>query len=205
MAVKDEETRLLAAWRAGDRGSGEALFERYFDGLYGFFRDKVEPNEVADLVQKTCLAWVEASASFSANASVRTYFFAIARHQLFHHYRTKRRTPYLDFDASSVTDLAPTPSSAAARGEQRRLLRDALARIPVELQIALEFRFFHDLRGPELAQVLEIPEGTVRSRLRRAIDRLRIELERTTTCSEEQQIALSELSAFQVELDAAKT
>ena len=49
----------------------------------------------------------------------------------------------------------------------------ALQSLPVDLQIALELRFWQELSGPDLALVLEIPEGTVRSRLRRALEALR--------------------------------
>lgn len=201
--MADDDADLLGAWRAGDRGSGEKLFERYFDGIYRFFRGKVDASEVADLVQKTYLACVEGSASFAGQSSVRTYFFAIARHQLFHHYRSLRRAPQLDFGVSSLTDLAPSPSSAIAHDEERRLLYEALARLPLDLQIAVELRFVEELRGPELARVLDVPEGTVRSRLRRALDTLRAEIERLAVAPERRAAMLRDLGAWRGELDAA--
>jgi RNA polymerase sigma-70 factor (ECF subfamily) len=173
-----DEAELLAAWRAGDRDKGKQLFERHFDALYRFFGTKVDASEVADLVQKTFLACVEASESFDRRSSVRTYFLAIARHQLFHHYRSRRRRPSIDFHVSSIEDLAPSPSSVAARNEGRALVREALRRVPLELQIALELRYVEELTGPELALALDVPEGTVRSRLRRGLEALRAELDR---------------------------
>ena len=55
----------------------------------------------------------------------------------------------------------------AARRRDQELLLQALRSIPVDLQIALELHYWEGMRGPELAAVLDIPEGTVRSRLRR--------------------------------------
>ena len=52
--------------------------------------------------------------------------------------------------------------------EEQRLLLEALRRIPLECQIVLELYYWEDMAAPELAQVLGIPEGTARSRLRRA-------------------------------------
>lgn len=70
---------------------GEQLFERHFDAVYRFFSSKADASEISDLVQQTFLACVEAVESFEGHSSVRTYIFAIARHQLFRHYRKRTR------------------------------------------------------------------------------------------------------------------
>ncbi|MBX3270448.1 MAG: sigma-70 family RNA polymerase sigma factor [Sandaracinaceae bacterium] len=185
-----DDAALLAGWRAGDRAMGEQLFERHFATLYRFFGNKVDAADVGDLVQKTFLACVEAADTFRGLSSVRTFFFAVARHQLYHHYRARRRAPDLDVGVTSVADLTPSPSSLVARAEEQRLLGEAFTRIPLELQIALELRFLEGLRGPELAQVLDIPEGTVRSRLRRGIEALRAQVEALPGALTERRAAL---------------
>jgi RNA polymerase sigma-70 factor (ECF subfamily) len=76
-----------------------------------------------------------------------------------------------------MADLAESPSQWAAQREDEVRLREALRRIPVELQIAIELFYFENMTAAEVATVLEIPEGTVRSRVRRALVRLRAELE----------------------------
>ena len=168
----DDET-LLIAWRDGDRESGEELFGRYFDRLYAFFGAKVDSAEVADLVQKVFVGCVEGADRFRGEASVRAYFYGVARNVLYRHYRTRRRTPQLDFSVSSLFDVAPTPSSIVHRADRHRRLHEALVRLPLELQILVELRFDEGLSGPELAAALGLPEGTVRSRLRRALEQLR--------------------------------
>ena len=57
-----------------------------------------------------------------------------------------------------------------------RLLLEALRRIPLDQQVVLELSFWEDLSGPEIAQILAIPEATVRTRLYRATARLRVQL-----------------------------
>jgi RNA polymerase sigma factor (sigma-70 family) len=198
-----DEAELLAAWRAGDKAKGERLFELHFDALYRFFSNKADAADVADLVQSTFLACLEAVQSFEHKCSVRTYFFAVARHQLFHHYRARRRQPELDFAVSSIADLGPSPSSIVRRGEQNRLLAEALERLPLDLQIALELRFVEDLSGPELAQVLEVPEGTVRSRLRRGLEALRVELAKAADAPADRDRALSKLEPWEREIQLA--
>jgi DNA-directed RNA polymerase specialized sigma24 family protein len=67
-----------------------------------------------------------------------------------------------------VHDLAPSPSVIMARHHEHRVLLQALRRIPMDHQIVLELYYWEDMTAAELAEVLEIPEGTVRGRIRRA-------------------------------------
>ncbi len=168
---------LLQRWKSGDLGAGNLLFERHFESVYGFFAHKVEADAAADLVQRTFLGCVEAIHRFREDSSFRTFVFGIARHELFGHFKRKRKSPELDVGASSIRDLAPSPSTLLGHDADQRLLLAALRSIPLDLQILLELHYWEDLPGPELARALEIPEGTVRSRLHRARELLRARLE----------------------------
>lgn len=158
---------LLQRWRAGEVDAGRALFDRYFERLHGFFASKTSEG-VEDLVQETLMACVEARDGMRRDASFPALVFGIARRRLYRRWRDERRDQDLDFSVVALQDLGPTPSSIAAQREAQRQLVQALQRVPVETQILLELFYWEGLRSPEIAQVLEIPEGTVRSRLRRA-------------------------------------
>lgn len=172
-----DERVLVRAWRDGDTAAGEALFERHFDAIYGFFASKIS-EDVSDLVQRTFLGCLEARERFRGDASFRTFLFAIARHELYGYFRERKRGARLDFHVTSLAALGPGPSTMLRTADQHAMLAEALRSIPLELQIILELRFWQELRGPELALVLEIPEGTVRSRLRRGVEKLRHQLEK---------------------------
>ncbi|MCZ7685005.1 MAG: sigma-70 family RNA polymerase sigma factor [Sandaracinaceae bacterium] len=172
-----DDDELLRAWRGGDRSAGNELFERYFDQVFSFFAPKVS-DEPADLVQRTFLALVEARDRFRGDVSFQAFLYAIARHELFGYFRAKKRDQRLDFGASSLHDLSPSPSSLLRRKDDQALLAEALRHLPLDLQITLELHYFESMKGPELAAILEIPEGTVRSRLRRGLEKLRAALER---------------------------
>jgi RNA polymerase sigma factor (sigma-70 family) len=159
---------LLDAWRAGDSRAGNELFNRHFDSVCRFFANKAA-NEVDDLIQRTFLACVEGRDRFRGDASFRGYLFGVARNVLRRHYRDKR---YHDerFDplVVSVHDLGPGPSMLIADKREQALLLQALRRLPMDHQITLELYYWENMSGSELAQVLDIPEGTVRGRIRRA-------------------------------------
>lgn len=174
-AVVVSDEALLDAWRDGDRTAGEALLRRHFDALFGFFRGKIDDRAtVEDLVQRTLLAALRGREGFRSDASFRTWLFAIARHELCGQLRRVHRTPELvDFAELSVAELSGAgPTTVVARLQQARLLLEALRRIPLDLQIAIELTYWENLSATDVAAVLEIPPGTVKSRLRRAREAL---------------------------------
>lgn len=158
---------MLARWRGGDAGAAETLFERHFDPLYRFFRNKAD-SAADDLVQRTLLGAYESFERFRGECSFRTYLFAIARNQLLGHLARVRGVERVEPARESVADSAPSPSSIVRRRHEHALVMQALRRIPVDHQILLELFYWEQQSGTELAQILEIPQGTVRSRLRRA-------------------------------------
>lgn len=164
--VSDDD--LLEAWRAGDKRSGKQLFERHYAAVDRFFRSKVG-DDAGDLAQKTFLGCLEAVDRYRNEHNFRSWLFAIAYRQLCKHYRA-RASEQARFDFGTVTahDLDPTPSSVMARSQEDRLLLEALRQIPIDMQVALELHYWEQLSDAEIARALELPLGTVKSRIRRA-------------------------------------
>ncbi len=170
------DAQLLAAWRDGDKTAGNTLFDRHFDALRRFFRNKVDITEVEDLMQRTLLACLEVVPNFRGDASFRTYLFVIARRQLVDYIRRKTRRDAHeppDLGVTSIADLGITPSRAALAHEYQALIAQAMQAIPVDFQITLELYYWEQLKGPELAEILGISPTTVRTRLHRAREALR--------------------------------
>jgi RNA polymerase sigma factor (sigma-70 family) len=164
---------LLDKWRAGDATAGQALFERHFDSIYGFFETKCEA-EADELTQATFLACLRAREQFRAEASFRTYLFTIARNELYRVLRGRQRDGVrLDFELSSIADLVSTPGTKIARNQEHRRLLEALRRLPVEQQTLLELHYWEEMGIAELAEVFEAPPVTIRTRLHRARKALR--------------------------------
>lgn len=159
---------LLSSWRSGDRSAGVQLIERHYDAIVRFFETKAGPD-ADDLVQRTFLRFSEQIGAYAATGSLRAYLFGIARNVLFEHLRHKvRNGRSTDFDALSIADLQPGVSTQAAQRADSRMLVQALQRIPIESQVLVELYYWEELPVGELAELLEIPPGTVKSRLHRA-------------------------------------
>jgi len=168
------DLELLGAWRGGDIAAGDELVSRHWASISRFFRAKVG-DDGADLISQTFLACVEAKDKIEGD-NIKAYLFGVARRRLADHLRKRVRAPAIDFAVSSLVDVATGPATAVARRQRSELLRDGLARIPLDDQIALELSYFEAMSTREIAGVLEIPENTVRSRLSRAREKLRTAL-----------------------------
>lgn len=165
-----DDRALLLAWQGGDKRAGGALIDRYLGPIMRFFRNKVrEPAEAEELTQRTFKGAVEGVVRFRDGSSVRTWFFAIARNVLRQWIEeTARQRGRTESDDVSVADLGAGPSSVLAKHREQRLMLEALRHIPVESQLVLELFYWEQMTAKQIGEVLQCPEGTARSRLRKA-------------------------------------
>ena len=170
-ATSDAE--LLDAWRGGDKAAGEVLFARHYRSLKRFYRNKVGADRVADLIQETFIASVESRDRIADSNRFRAYLLRIAYHVFCRHLREHhRRGVAVDLDQASVQALDTSAPSAIARKQEQRLLLEGLRSIPVNYQVVLELHYWEELTTNEIAGILDVPPGTIRSRLQRARDAL---------------------------------
>lgn len=175
MSTMPTDAELLRAWRGADADAGNELVRRHFMSIYRFFVNKVgSADEVDDLLQRTFLACVEGRDRVRDEGSLRGYLLGIARNQMLVYVRNRQRDRRREGTADvSVAELSGSPSQVVAGHEAEKLLLVALREIPLELQTVVELYYWEELSVAQMAEVLEIPAGTVKSRLFRARDALR--------------------------------
>lgn len=168
----NDDLGLLERWRTGDASAGRDLFRRHFGEVYRFFEHKAG-GDADDLAQRTFTAVFEARERFRGTSSFRTYLFAIARNQLYTYLRRLPRGAHVDFEETSIAALTTSIGSRLDRAREIELLRAVLHQLPAEQQLLLELHYWHDLDAAALAEVFEVPSGTIRVRLSRARSALR--------------------------------
>ena len=167
---------LLQAWGAGDRAAGEELLARHFEAVVRFFQNKIDRDH-DDLIQKTFLGCLEAQGRFRGDGSFRAFLFGVAKNVLGKHLRQRYREPAsLDFAHVSVAELGDTPSLLVAEDQQQELMLHALRRIPLDHQIVLELCYWESMTAAEIGEMLGVPVGTAKTRLRRAKQLLAAEI-----------------------------
>jgi RNA polymerase sigma-70 factor (ECF subfamily) len=191
--MEPSDAQLLDRWRLGDREAGKALFARYYDTLERFFVNKVQ-NGIGDLVQETFRMCLEARDRIEDTSKFRSYLFSIAFNVLRGHFRKKaRRGTEIDLDETCVQELAPGPCSVLVEREQQRLLLEALRSVPLNDQLILELQYWESLKIGDIAEILGVPEGTVKGRLYRARERLEAAMRELAASAEVLATTLSDL------------
>lgn len=167
------DAALLSAWAAGDAEAGRALVDAHFERVYRFFRSKIDRG-AEDLTQEVFAACVAEPAGFRGEGSFRAFLLGVARRILYKHYRSRMREGRaLRRQWISAEMLEPSPSAAVEAASEVELLGRALRRLPLDLQIVLELHYWEAASTAEIAQIVEIPVGTVKTRLMRARAQLR--------------------------------
>ncbi|MEM9463401.1 MAG: sigma-70 family RNA polymerase sigma factor [Myxococcota bacterium] len=195
------DTELLQAWREGDDARGQELCMRYFDPVARFFANKLG-DQMSDLVQETFLAVVQGRDRISDDTRFRSYLFSIAYNVLKKHLKRRYRLAE-DFVTRSLHDIAPGAETMMREAEHLRLLKAALRRLPLNLQVALELRYWEKMSSKEISQVLGTPAATIRTHLSRARTLLEQALREETASPEVLESTISDLDAWAEQLREA--
>jgi RNA polymerase sigma factor (sigma-70 family) len=169
-----EDADLIARIARGERSALEALYARHQAALFAYLLHFAPDRGTAEeLLQDTLVAAWKNARSFAGRSSVGAWLFGIARRRAYK--RLRRREPvYLALDAAeTVADTAPEPEAALLASVDRAELAAALGRLAAMHQEVLLLAFVHQLSYAEIAEVLDMPLGTVKSRLNHAKRALR--------------------------------
>jgi len=170
--VKQSDAELLDAWCSGDRKAGNRLLNRYFRPLSRFFASRVKDGHDDDLVQETLEACVHGRDRLHNKNNFRSFLFGVAGNVLRMHLRRQRRFQNVeevddqDYDHGAYA-VAPRVGRLLHARDDERVLVDALRRLPLPLQLATELYYWEGLRTQEIARIMDLPVGTIRSHLRR--------------------------------------
>ncbi len=169
---------LIAAVAARrDRTAFAALFSHFAPRIKAFLQRRgADAGQAEELAQEALLAvWRKAALFDPERATAAAWIFAIARNLRIDQLRRARP----EFPLSDPTDAPhpPPPADALLAADQRaRRLREAIAALPAEQSEALRLAYFDERSHSEMETALAIPLGTVKSRLRLAMSRLRAAL-----------------------------
>jgi RNA polymerase sigma-70 factor (ECF subfamily) len=176
----------------GDSSAWAELVRVQHGRVYGLcYRFTGNPADAEDLTQDVFLKIYSNLSSFdTGRGSLQVWITSLTRNLLVDNFRrtkNQRATSSLDDGWESAEDLKPidrlvtrelSPHESAAKKELAKMVQEALTRVSVELREAVILRDLQDMDYKEIAQVLEIPEGTVKSRISRGRAELARLLER---------------------------
>jgi len=177
-AAPNVQDELLIAVAAGDKAAFSALFHHFAPRVKALLIRAGAQYEIADeIVQDVMLTvWRKAGEYDPSRASAAAWIFSIARNRRIDLLRHERR-PEIDPNDPELRPAEPEDAETALqRAEIGARLRNAIGSLPREQEEALAATFFNDRSYGDYAAQSGLPLGTVKSRLRLAIARLRLEL-----------------------------
>jgi len=162
----DDDPTLVARAVDGDRRALELLLDRHADRVHAVCRRIVaHPEDALDATQEAMIAVARGITRFDGRAAFSTWCYRIATNAALDELRRKRRRPVPAHpDAPEPVSSASSPDDVVA---VRLDVDAALQQVPEEFRVAVVLRDLCDLDYAEIAEVLGIPPGTVRSRISR--------------------------------------
>ena len=175
-----DDKDLVRRIRSGDEEALRLLVERYqdrvFSLVFGIVRDA---HEVEDVAQEVFLKVYTRIEAFDERSQFYTWLYRVAVNAAKDHVKKRVRRPAVPLDeADALPGSVENPEAGATRAETIRLVRAAIAELPLRYREVLTLREIEGLSYDEIAAVLDLSIGTVESRLHRARARLKRKLER---------------------------
>jgi RNA polymerase sigma-70 factor, ECF subfamily len=171
--TSDDERQLVAQAAAGSRAAGEELFGRHWLWAWRLaFSVTRSATAADDVAQDAFERAFRGLPSFNGRSSFRTWLSRIVVNQSIDHARRQSRVQSLE-----LAEVSSEWSDEVALRD--RDLIDAVLALPLERRTVVALRYWARLLPPEIAEILNLPLGTVHSRLARALAELRSRLEET--------------------------
>ena len=178
MSVNETDQQLVERAQKGDNRAFDLLVNKYQHKILGLISRYVHDHaEVQDVAQEAFIKAYRALPNFRAESAFYTWMYRIAINTAKNHLVSRgRRPPGTDLDIGDAEVLdqsgrladVETPEAAMARDELEKVVFDAIEKLPEDLRTAITLREFDGLSYEDIAEVMQCPGGTVRSRIFRA-------------------------------------
>lgn len=183
-AIMKTDPDLMRELQEGSRLAFDKLFLRHQVGVYGFFARLSGDQELAeDLTQEVFLRLYLHAGTYTPSAKFTTYLYRIARNCWIDQLRRKKTRGTMDsLDRPLSGDMVladrlaaevESPEARLERADRAQAVREGLAGLPEEQRVVFVLSEVQGLKYQEIADILEIPVGTVKSRMHVAVNRLR--------------------------------
>ena len=172
------DRRALEGMARGEHGALAELYDRHGRLVYSLaLRVLRDQSDAEDVVQEVfSQAWRQASRYESTRGQVVAWLMNLARSRAIDRLRSRRARPETganDVEADRILDLAPPIDEQLALSDQAERIRAAVEQLSLLQRVAIELAFYEGLTHVEIAERLELPLGTVKTRIRQGLSKLK--------------------------------
>ena len=172
------DRRALEGMARGEHGALAELYDRHGRLVFSLaLRVLRDQGDAEDVVQEVfSQAWRQASRYESSRGHVVAWLMNLARSRAIDKLRSRRARPETgasDVEADRMLDLAPPVDEQLALSDQAERIRTAVGQLSLVQRVAIELAFYEGLTHVEIAERLELPLGTVKTRIRQGLSKLK--------------------------------
>lgn len=176
---EDDELRLIEALSAGSDQALSRFYRRYERTVYAFAMSQLrDPHAAADVVNEVMLAVWRNAGAFGGRSKVSTWLLGIARNKIVDVLRRRRPEAHDELDEQLPDEEARTSVDLIAGAEDSARLHECIERLSKNHRAVVHLAFFEDMHYEAIAEVLDCPPGTVKTRMFHARSYLKRCLER---------------------------
>lgn len=170
----ERDAQLLKEIAAGDRAAFTTLYRRYHRRLFAFIYRRLDDQEAAeDVLQEVMFEVWKKAGSFAGRSKPSTWLFGIARYKTLNALRAYARPSAPEEEMAEFADESAGPEDRAAARSEQEVVQAALGRLGPEHREVLEMAYYEELSLAEIAEIVGVPPGTVKSRLFHARQQLK--------------------------------
>lgn len=145
------------------------FFQRHHQSVYVYaLRRLNEPADAADVLNDVMLQVWRGADRFAGQSKVTTWLLGIANHKILDIYRRRKRTEYDELDDSHVDEQADNALNSIAMSQDAALIKRCMEKLSALHREVVHLAFYEDMAYPDIAQVLNCPTGTVKTRMMHA-------------------------------------
>lgn len=185
--MNEPNEKLKKDFIKGDRKAFDELVKTHLNPIYSFiFRLIGSADDAEDITQETFIKIWKNAKRYDAKKSFTTWIFGIAKNTTIDFLRKQKSLPFSSFEddegvnllEENLSDPFPLPDELARRADAAKILSDAIDELEIKYRVVLHLYYDNHLNFREIAEILEEPIDTIKSRHRRALIMLKKSLEK---------------------------
>lgn len=172
--MKSEVQRM----KNGDCVMVDQMIDTYYPQIYQFvYRTLCGKEQAKDITQEVFIHFLDHLDRYPDDLAIRPYLFQIAMNLCRDYFRQKKRRSIEKELQDAYVDEQDTPHESSMKKERGERVKQALDHLPLPQRTAILLRYYHQLKFKEIADILEVSESTIKSRISMGMEKLKKELE----------------------------
>ncbi|HWT76411.1 MAG TPA: RNA polymerase sigma factor [Mobilitalea sp.] len=169
-----EDILLILKVRSGNKNALNTLINKYYNNIYSYIARKMGNEQIAaDLTQDVFLKLVRNIHRYQITGKFSNFLFTITINTCNDYFR-KKKMDYEDIDNLEETDVSHRPDNQILDNERSEMIKKGLVILSDAQRETIILRFYHDMKVKDIAKVTGVSLPTAKSRLKQAIDKLRL-------------------------------